>query len=208
METTVTNFWNCFVKVQLDMLFAYNNNNQELIYHLFNQLVNHPVITQKKLCLVISFPSHECPKASLHFMTRGLKKKKILATELIEQAPKLDTWTYRVGVQPYEEKNIPFSLFFTYINQTVYGYQVYVHIYKIYKTTNKLHLHIYMDLNRPGVPKFEIKHFAKEILLFYLGEDMFYKHISTIKIVRRKLTKVNYFPLRDLKNLIQFKSPH
>lgn len=208
METTVTNFWNCFVKVQLDMLFAYNNKDEDLIYHLFKQLEDHPAIKEYGLNLIIFFPTNKDSKATLCFLTRGLKKRKSWANQLILQAHILDNWLYQVGLPPYENKNIPFFSYFSFIKERVYEHQIYVHIHKIYKTSNKLHLHVYMNLNQTGVPKEEINPFAKEMLLYYLGEDMFYKHISMIKTVRRKLTKVNYFPLRDLKNLIQFKSPH
>lgn len=208
METTVNNFWNSFIKVQTDLLFAFNNNNEELVYECYHQLNDHPVINKAGLNLLIFFPTPEQPKALLHFLTRGLEKKKRLANAFLEQAPALDNWIFQVGVPPYTDKNTPFSAYFPSIKQVVFEHQVYVHIHRIYNSSNKIHLHIYIDLGRPGVPKEVIKPFAAEMLFYFLGEDHYHKHISKFKIVRRKLNKVNYLPFRELKNLIQFKSPY
>lgn len=207
MQTTIKDFWNSFLKVQLDLQFACKKGNTELILFFLNQLEEHTAIKENKLELVISTPEGKDKPVKLLFLTGGKKIKKRNAAYFVHEAPRLDNWKFSVGLNPYDPKEKPFGFYFPFIKEVVVLDQVFVHVHKIYKSTNKLHLHIYLDLNRPGVPKEELKPLASDILLYFLGEDLYYNHISMIKIVRRKLRKVNYLPLNELKNLIAYKSP-
>lgn len=208
METTIINFWKCFQKVQLDLLIAHEYANKEMLQWCLNPLFNHPTLKENKLDLIIYFPSKNNPQAKLCFLTKGVKKRKRIAYQIMEEAPQIENWKYQVGIPPYSNPREPLSFYVPFIKRSVDINQVFVHIHKIYKSTNKLHLHVFIELHKTGVPKEKIRPLAMDFLQNALGDEKYYKNISMIKIVRRMTKKNNFFPLDQLAHLIEYKTPY
>ncbi len=204
MKTNQENFWNYFQKVQTDLVIAYHSGNGSAFEKYFKKLENKLRKIDKGLSLIISFDVDQTNR--LIISVNENKKNAHLKTTFTEDAPVLDNWEYQMGLQPYDKHPNPMSLHYSNFGIDIASNRIYVVINTIFKSSNKLHLHVFFDLNTKGIPKSELRWVARDFLNFYLGDKYFYKHISRIKIVKRKLKSVNFIPLSELHNLIEFKS--
>jgi hypothetical protein len=204
METKVNQFWGYFSTVQYDIMDAFEKQNTKALKKLLKKLNRQISKINNKLNLLLSFKEYD--KHSLIICIAKNKQLKPLQNQLINNAPYSDFWSFEAGVKPYKSEK-PMALYFEHKDMLVLSSQVFIHLYKIYNTSNKLHIHIFFDLGITGVGKRELFELAHNMLLFYLGEEHFYKNISRIKVVRRRLKSINFIPLHELKNLIEFKSP-
>lgn len=206
METLVNQFWNYFSTVQYDILEAYEKQNQIALRKILKKLNRQISKINNKLDLLLSFNENDKHSLIISINKNQNKKLKPLQNQLLSNAPYSEYWSFEAGLEPYKNQD-PLSLYFEHKNMNVLSDQVFIHLHKIYNSSNKFHIHIYFDLGISGVAKSELRMLAHYMLLLYLGDEHFYNHISRIKVVRRRLKKINFIPLHELQNLIEFKSP-
>tara|TARA_R110002072_G_scaffold4240_1_gene29922 strand:- start:8717 stop:9334 length:618 start_codon:yes stop_codon:yes gene_type:complete len=205
METYVNQFWSYFNTVRYDIQEAFEKQDKTALKLFVKKLTLKISKINDKLDLILNLSDNE--KHSLIICIHKNTQLKPIQNQLINNAPYIDNWSFEAGVKPYSKKQ-PMGFYFEHKNMVVLSDQVFIHLYKIYNSSNKLHIHVYFDLGISGVAKYQLKDLANYVLLFYLGDTLFYEHISRIKVVRRRLKSVNFIPLHELKHLIEFKSPY
>jgi len=205
MKTNAINFWNYFLEVQAEIILAYSSGDKEKLMVKVNRLLQHKSLLACDMELEIRFQSEF--NAVIYFRTKGKKRKKHKAMTFITEAPKLDCWKFYAGIPPHNDKNNPLHIYFPYTDSLVFADQIQVHIEKIYPSTNKLHLCVYVELFKNGIPKSKIRSLAFEMLKHYLGEDDYCNNISKLKVSKRKVNSKNFLPLKELKKVLRFKTP-
>ncbi|MCG2419740.1 hypothetical protein K8089_11965 [Aequorivita sp. F47161] len=205
METEISSFWNYFSLKQKNFLFARSIDDKRTqydIYCVLDKLVRklHP-----KLYILISFNKNDTPSANLVFLTKGRSTLKKIAARLLDKAPSFSQWHFQSGITPYKHSIIALCAYNQFLGTENNIYQIYFAVKKIYKTSNKLHLLLYLEMDKQ-LPKSDLHDLMHIILLYFLGDAYYFKHISRYKIVRRKYSKIQFIPLDQLRHLIQFKA--
>ncbi len=205
MKTKIEEFWDYFLAVQLDLLEATGEVELMRRENMMAVLYSKATSIDPKLAVLLMFPNDGSYLAKLAFVTWGIPRLKALADELLAEAPLLYSWELSVGVKPYRLSVIHLCEDYKFFERPTTIYQIYFAVERIYKTSNKLHLVLYIQMDQ-RYSKADIHSAMYEILLCYLGDFLFHKHISRFRIVRRKYSAINFIPLDELKNLIHYKS--
>jgi hypothetical protein len=205
MKTTITAFWNYFLSVQIDLIFAHRSGNLRLRDQLINKLYAKTLKINSQLRIILHFSPIETDGGKLIFLTRGNYKLNALAEVIISEAPLLDNWSYQIGIKPYKDSVVSLCANNKFIDPYTIVYQIYFSIEKVYRTSNKLHLIIYFEMDRKH-SKHDLHSAMESIFLWFLGDALYHKHISRFRIVRRKYSAINFIPLDQIRNTIQFKS--
>lgn len=204
METEIKQFWNCFLSIQLDILFAHNHGHIKLRDKLFDKWFDKVVKIHPALRIVLLFGFGTEGRAKLIFLVKGNPRLNAIATKIIREAPQMELWKYHIGIKPYKHSITSLCAENRFLDHDTIIYQIYFAITKVYKTSNKLHLTIYLETNKKH-SKFDLHQATDDILLWFLGDTYYYQHISKFKIVRRKFSAIRFMPLDELKNIIQYK---
>lgn len=205
MKTQIIKFWNCFLSIQMDIINANSVRNLELRENLFQKLFSKAVKIHPEMSIIIHFLNNGDDSIKLIFLPRDNYKLKAIAARVIAAAPNIEPWQYEIGIKPYNHSVISLCAENNFINSNTIVYQIYFAVQKIYITSNKLHLLIYLEMNKQH-SKAELHQAMDSILIWFLGDAFYYKHISRFKIIRRKYSKINFIPMDELKNIIQYKA--
>ncbi len=203
MKTNEENFWEYFQKTESDLINAYHAANSIAIKKHFNKLNHYLQKIDDKLEITFHFRNNAINTFILN--VRNFNKISDKIYNFWETAPKLEKWDYQVGLETYDESTRQLHLYYPKLGLNLTSNRVYVHIRHIFKSTNKLHLFIYLDLDQKKIPKEELKSLARNFLHVYLGDKYFFNHISRVKVVRRKFGNMNFMHLNELKKVIEFK---
>ncbi|SDV99407.1 hypothetical protein SAMN05216556_1018 [Aequorivita viscosa] len=157
------------------------------------------------MSIIIHFLNNGDEAIKLIFLPRANYKLKAIAARVIAAAPNIEPWQYEIGIKPYNHSVISLCAENNFIDSNTIVYQIYFAVKKIYITSNKLHLLIYLEMNKQH-SKAELHQAMDSILIWFLGDAFYYRHISRFKIIRRKYSKINFIPLDELKNIIQYKA--
>lgn len=205
MKTEISLFWNCFLNMQMDLIAANNVRDLELRDKLFNKLFAKAIKIHPKLRIILYYFPIGTDMAIVIFLTKGNYKLAAVAEEIIAEAPAVYQWQYQIGVKPHKNSIISLCANNKFIDAYTTIYQIYFAIEKVYRTSNKLHLIIFLEMDKKH-SKHELHEAMETIFLWFLGDVLYYRHISRFKIIRRKYSAINFIPLDELKNTIQFKS--
>ena len=204
MKTEITEFWNCFSILQMDLIAANRYEDFPLQTTLFTRLQTKATDIHPKLSILVIFQFDGSDTSKLVFLTKGDYKLKAIAEELLAQAPQLEPWVYQIGIKPYKHSIVSLCANYKFIDASTIVFQIYFAIERVYKTSNKLHLLIYLEMDKRH-SKADLHDATDTILLWFLGDSFYYRHISRFKIVRRKYSAIRFIPFDELKNIIQFK---
>ncbi len=198
METKINQFWEYFEKESFHILqsFKYGivpKEEFELLDYLLTNI--HP-----KLQLLMNRPPN-C-EVQLVFLTKGRLSLKILISELLRKAPQNEYWTFKMGLPPWNGSLDDFNNHYKFFGPDVDVFDVYFDIYKIH-SNGKVNLHIHVEKNKP-LPKYFINERMRVLLLYYLGDQLFFKKILYLKIVQRKPRHINFVHISELKYLLEF----
>ncbi|MGB3345603.1 MAG: hypothetical protein WBA61_16960 [Aequorivita sp.] len=205
MRTKINNFWKTFLAVQFDFFIAKKTGNYELGYESYTQLGVAMTEIEEEMGFLIVYVSNKKEKARIYFITRGKVHLKELAALIVSQAPILEAWDFQAGLPAYRGSTTSLWSEFKFFGDDVYVKQVYVSVHNISKTYHKIHLTIYVDMNK-SFSKSQLRPVMETFLKVFLGEDDYFRHIGRIRMVRRKFSKINFSPVEELKNLIAYKS--
>lgn len=198
METKIKQFWEYFEKESFHILegLKYGLVPKEKFILLHYLLTNiHP-----KLQLLINRPPNG--EVQLVFLTKGKLGLKIIITEILKRAPQNGYFTFKLGLPPWSGTLEHFCNHYKFLGPDVHIYDIYFDIYKIH-SNGKVNLQIHVEKNKP-LPKYLINDSMKSFLLYYLGDQLFFKKILYLKIVQKKYRHINFIPITELKTLLQF----
>ncbi|MEH6764670.1 MAG: hypothetical protein V7655_09245 [Aequorivita antarctica] len=198
METKINEFWELFQKESIFILegFKYGivpKEKFELLDYLLTNI--HP-----KLQLLINRPPNG--EVQLVLLTKGRLSLKIIITEILKRAPQNEYWTFKLGLPPWSSTLEELCKHYQFLGSDIYIYDIYFDIYKIH-SNGKVNLQIHMEKNKP-LPKYFINERMRVLLLYYLGDSLFFKKIVYLKIVQKKYRHINFIPISELKPLLQF----
>ncbi|WGF92174.1 hypothetical protein [Aequorivita marisscotiae] len=205
METKITDFWNHFLAIQTDLIETQCKENLKLHSELFDTLNTKAVKIHPKIRIFALYIMRENIRAKLVFPSHGNNQLKALIFKIVNRAPYSDFWEFQIGVSPYNGSIIQLCSTINFFDLPTTVFQIYFAVQKIYKSSNKFHLIIYMELDR-RYSKFDLQAAMDGILMLFLGDVLYFNHISRFKIVRRKYSAIRFLPLEELKNLIQYKN--
>ena len=204
METETTEFWNCFLSMHIDLIFANNVRDFDLEEVLFDRLLMQVAVVHPELELIIVYKINGGETAKLVFLTKGNYKLLPIINRIVKDAPQLDLWDFEIGIKPYKHSVLSLCEEHRFLGPNTTIFQIYFSVQKIYKSSNKLHLLLYVEMDKRH-SKVDIHGAMYGILLYFLGDTFYHRHISRYKIVRRKYSKIGFIPLDELKNVIQYK---
>ena len=198
METKIKQFWEYFQKESFLILegFKYGivpKEKFELLDYLLTSI--HP-----KLQLLINRPPNG--EVQLVFLTKGRLRLKIIIAEILKRAPLSQDWTFKMRLPPWNGRLDDFNNHYKFFGPDVHVFDVYFDIYKIH-SNGKVNLHIHVEKNKP-LPKYIINDRMRVFLLYYLGDQLFFKKILYLKIVQRKPRQINFVHISELKTLLEF----
>ncbi|MCZ4319899.1 hypothetical protein O4H26_12970 [Aequorivita viscosa] len=205
METKITDFWNHFLAIQTDLIKSKCEDNLTLHSELFDTLSTKAIKIHPKLNVFALYIMREDVKAKLVFPTKGNNILGALVFKIVNRAPYSDFWEFQIGVTPYNGSIIQLCSTISFFDLPTTVFQIYFAVQKIYKSSNKLHLLIYMEINR-RYSKSDLQSAMDGIFMLFLGDVLYFNHISRFKIVRRKYSKIRFLPLEELKNFIHYKN--
>lgn len=201
METAIKKFWTYFVSIQKNLIGA--SSVSELGQHdkFFNRLSLLASRINSKMEIIVHLKSLETQSASLIFLSKGNYRLKAIAEIIISQAPKLEPWKYCVGLKPYNHSVIKLCANYNFIDSHTAIFQIYFAVKKVYKSNNKLQLLIYLEIDKPH-SKQNLHQAMDKIFLWFLGDSLYYRHISRFKILRRKYAANHFIHLDELKTTL------
>ncbi|MDN3725396.1 hypothetical protein QRD02_13490 [Aequorivita sp. SDUM287046] len=197
METKINEFWQLFQKesyaIYKDIKYGLVPEKKfELLHYLLQNI--HP-----RLQLLINRPPNG--EVQLVFLTKGSLKLKIIITEILKMAPHDDYWTFKLGLPPWRGTLEEFSNHYQFFGPGVHVYDIHFDIYKIH-SNGKVNLQIHLEKNK-SLSKDFINNSMQVFLLFYFGDQLFFKKITRIKIIQRKYRHINFLPISELKPLLE-----
>jgi hypothetical protein len=205
MKTEINEFWKYFLSIQIDLINADQNGNAALGNKLFENLHKKGKKIDRLLDFLIVYRIDGGSTAKLIFIPKGKYRLRAIAAQMLALAPKVSLWVFDIGIKPYRESIISLCAKHNFLKHDTTVYQIYFAVHKIYKTSNKLHLLMYLQVDR-SISKSELHEAMENILLWFLGDTLYYKHISRFKIIRRKYSAINFIPMDEFINLVQYKS--
>lgn len=195
MEEKIENFWKFIIDQQDHYLHGLKRENKNF---LLNPLLDKELqIISKNLKAIILNDNH--PK--IVFITKGNSYLKNVAFQIIQRIPKRIYLKPQIGIPPYPGNFQALNSSYSFLNQKNPIFQIYFSVHKIYPSSGKFHLNIFMSSYNKTIKK-EQHNALKIILLLFLGDDRFYKRISTWKIYLRNYKKLNFIPIDQLKHLL------
>jgi|TARA_R110000823_G_scaffold116844_3_gene240045 hypothetical protein len=199
MESKIKQFWEFFEK---ESFFILENLKYGIVpkskFELLDYLLQN--IHPKLQALVNRPPNGE---AHFVFLTKGRLGLKRIITELLERAPENEYWLFKMGLSPWSGEFHDFNKHYKFFGPDIHVYDIYFDIYKTYPSTGKSNLHIHVEKNKP-LPKYFINDSMRVFLLYYLGDQLFFKKILYLKIVQRKPRHINFVHISELKTLLEF----
>lgn len=205
MKTEINKFWNRFLAIQIDLIISAKVSDIKLLDKLINELLSNAVEIHSHLRIIISLLPKDDNPSKLIFLTKGDYKLEALIREVVGDAPQLPKWEYQIGVKPYKGSIINLCAASDFLGDNTTIFQIYFAIHKVYKTSNKLHLIIFFDVDKKH-SKYALHEAMENIFTWFLGDAFYHSHISKYKIVRRKYASIHFTPLDELKNVIQYKN--
>lgn len=205
MKTQANKFWHSFSRIQTEIIYANHSGNRNAQFNLCNTLDREATEIHPKLNLLIIFKINNTDSAKLIFLTKGKPILKLLVNQLLAEAPSFPLWHYQSGIKPYKHSIISLCAYYKFLGSGNKIHQIYFAVDKIYKTTNKLHLILYIEMDKQ-LSKSDLHDLISPILICFLGDAYYQKHISRYRIVRRKYSRIPFIPLDELKYLIQYKT--
>ncbi|MDP2687018.1 MAG: hypothetical protein Q8O62_07340 [Aequorivita sp.] len=205
MKTAINEFWTTFSLIQKNLIFANSTGNQHHQTDLCSRLDSPISAVHPKLNFLIIFQYNNTDTAKLIFLTLGKPTLKLIAGLILAEAPSFPLWQFQAGIKPYKHSIISLCANYRFLGPETNIYQIYFAVQKIYKTTNKLHLILYLEMDKQR-SKSELNDVMHPILLCFLGDAYYHQHISRYRIVRRKYSRIKLIPLDELKHLIQYKT--
>ena len=144
------------------------------------------------------------PNGEAHFvfLTKGRLGLKLIITEILKRAPQDEYWTFKMGLPPWNGTLDDFCKHYQFLGPDIYVFDIYFDIYKIH-SNGKVNLQIHVDKNKPLSRDFT-NNSMQVLLLYYLGDQLFFKKITRIKIIQRKYRQINFIPISELKSLLEF----
>ncbi|MEM0519018.1 hypothetical protein [Aequorivita flava] len=205
MKKEVTDFWHTFSLHQKNLKYAFSIGDKSNLYQLYSALVRkiHNIHSQLDILITCDYEHSHCAK--LIFLTKGKSVLKKLANACMDEAPSFALWEFQSGINPYKHSIVTLCAKYGFLGGENNIHQIYFALKKIYKTSNKLHLWLYLELDKQ-ISKSELHQQMYFIFLYFLGDANYYNHISRYKIIRRKYSKIEFLPLDQLRHLIQYKS--
>jgi hypothetical protein len=198
METKIKQFWEYFEKESFFILegFKYGIVPKEKFALLDYLLTNiHP-----KLQLLMNRPPNG--EIQLIFLSKGRLSLKIIISEILKKAPQNDHCTFKLGLPSWNAGLENLNNHYRFFGPDVHIFDVYFDVYKIY-SNGKVNLHIHVEKNKP-LPKYFINERMRVLLLYYLGDQLFFKKIVYLKIVQKKYRHINFIPISELKPFLEF----
>lgn len=205
MKTAINKFWYTFSLIQKDLIYANQTANQQQQNKLCNKLAKKARKVNASLDFLILFQVKDTNTHKLIFLTKGKYTLKAIVAALLAGAPSFPEWNFQMGIKPYKHSVDMLCEAYNFLGVGTKIHQIYFTVQKIYRTTNKLHLIFYLEMDKQ-LSKSELHEVMHPILLCYLGDIYYQQHISRYKIVRRKYSRIRFIPLDDLRYFIQFKS--
>jgi hypothetical protein len=198
METKINEFWEFFQKESFFILegFKYGIVPKEK-FELLDYLLTN---IHSKLQLLINRPPNG--EVQLVFLTKGRLSLKVIITEILKRVPQNEYWTFKLGLPPWRGTLEELCKHYQFLGPDVHVYDIYFDIYKIH-SNGKVNLHIHVEKNKP-LPKYFINERMRVLLLYYLGDSLFFKKIVYLKIVQKKYRHINFIPIYELKPLLEF----
>lgn len=205
IQEKTTEFWECFLSIQIDVLIASHTGKTESMISYISELNRKLIKIDKHLEAVLR--AGDDNEAQLIFLDKGKPKLKKIVSQLLTIAPNVNNWSFKFGLDDHNNPDIPIQIQIPDTRINITQENIFIYIHKSYKTSQKLHLYVYMEIQQSGIPKEVLKPVAHKMLLLYLGDRLYYKNVSYIKIYRRRYSKFNFMPLSDFKSLMLFKQP-
>ena len=203
MKTKIDEFWTRFSEFQFDLLVANAYGNRDTASSLYYLIEAELAILKKGLQFIVSF-DREKLKGKLILLPKGKTQLKILCLRLLQEAPILPNWEYQLGIKPFKGDLTEFSISQIDFDLQIIADQLYINILKIYKSSNKLHLEVYVQTDQKGLSKHDLNQAVDNILLWYLGDEYYFTRISRVKIIRRKFKNRNFIPLYALRDFLDY----
>lgn len=204
MLEKINQFWTCFLSLQQGIVKDIEKGNPRWKEKSFSTLNSTVTSLFPGLAILISHSSLPKPMVNLYFMPKGNPPLKIVVAEIIAIAPQLEAWQFHHGIIPFPHSVISLCFRRNFIDPETTIYQIYFSVHRFYKSSKKFHLCIYLQMNKSH-PKAVLHEAMDNILLFYLGDDHYYRHISRYRIVRRRYASHDFLPLDELPNMIENK---
>lgn len=195
MEEKIENFWKFITDKQEYYLQRLKQENKNFL--LDPVLDKELQMISKDLKIIILNDS--LPK--IVFITKGKSSLKNVAFQITQGIPKKIYLKPQIGILPYPGNFHMLSRSYSFLNQKNPIFQIYFSVHKIYRSSGKFHLNIFLSSYNKAIKKDQQKA-LKIALLLFLGDDCFYKRISTCKIYLRKYKKLNFIPIDQLKHLL------
>lgn len=198
METKIKQFWEYFEKESFFILEGIKygiipEKKFDLLHYLLQNI--HP-----KLQLLINRPPNGA--VELVFLTKGRISLKIIIAEILKRAPQSQDWTFKMGLPPWKGSLEVFCKHYQFLGPDIYVFDIYFDICKIH-SNGKVNLQIHVEKNKPLSKDFT-NNSMQAFLLYYLGDQLFFKKITRIKIIQRKYRQINFIPISELKSLLEF----
>lgn len=196
MEIFINNFWKEFEANQ----YLYLNQMRESQ----NNFLSNPVLTyivkaiHKDMDVVIL----DTMNPKIVFIIKGKLQLQKQALQIIKNKPPRIIFKTQIGIPPFKGTIQEFDYYYNPLGTDVNIFQIYFSIRKIYKTTKKMHLYIYLQCTGK-FEKYILNPVARTCLILYLGDETYFSTIAQIKIVRRKYNHLNLIPIELLKQSLQ-----
>lgn len=198
METKINEFWQLFQKKSFAILEGIKygiipEKKFDLLTYVLQSI-------NPKLQLLINRPPNG--KVQLVFLTKGRLRLKIIIAEILKRAPLSQDWTFKMGLPPWNGTLEEFCKHYQFLGPDIYVFEIYFDIYKIH-SNGKVNLQIHVEKNKPLSKDFT-NNSMQVFLLYYLGDQLFFKKLTRIKIIQRKYRQINFIPISELKPLLEF----
>ena len=133
METQTSEFWNCFLAMQIDLIYANSVGDFELEEVLFDRLLEAGAVVHPDLELVIVYRINGGDSAKLVFLTKGNYQLVPIVNRLITDAPQLELWEFEIGIKPYKHSVISLCEEHRFLGSNTTIFQIYFSVQRIYK---------------------------------------------------------------------------
>lgn len=198
MKKPIEEFWEYFLKNNSELLSAAISYDRPRFSELFENLDKKICNLKEEMELVLFIDENDF-FGKLVVLTKGNADLKLAGIKLLEQAPILENWKYFLGL-PFSGISNSTSLIHKNREIPIVSEHIWIHIHKQYKSSNKYHLEIYVDLKEKGISKQALRAAVKDIFLTYFGDEIFFTWISRFKILQRKFKNRKFIPLWALRD--------
>lgn len=192
MKIFINNFWK---KIEANQYLYLNQLRQSKNNFLYNPVLTYIVKTIHKDMEVVILNTMD-PK--IVFIIKGKLQLQKQALQIIKNKPPCIIFKTQIGIPPFKGTIQEFDDYYNPLGSDVNIFQIYFSVKRIYKTTKRMHLYIYLQCTGK-FEKYILNPLARTCLILYLGDEAYFNTIAKIKIVRRKYNYLNLIPIDLLK---------